>query len=248
VPRGGVRPVARRVAYLLVHGAYRGGWSWDRLAPLLEAEGHVVLRPTLAGQGDRRSELAPGIGLRSHVHEIAALLASRAADEVVLAGHSYGGMVISGAAHALPDRVRHLVYVDAPVPGDGQSLFDLLAPERRAELAALARDRGEGLSIPVTERLSTVADPDDARWIRERLTPQPLAAFTEPVSLRSERAAALPGTFIRCTATEGIPSPISRSGDRVRHDPRWRYHEIAAPHDVMVTAPRALADILLALA
>jgi pimeloyl-ACP methyl ester carboxylesterase len=240
VPRRGVRAIAR---FVLVHGAYRGAWSWDRLAPLLRSAGHDVVAPTLAGQGERAAELRPGIGLRSHVDEVAALIGG-GGEPAVLVGHSYGGMVVSGAAHAAPRSVRTLVYLDAPVPSDGQALWDLFSAERREQLLSLARAEGDGWLLPPRDALDAVRDPGLREWIAARLTPQPLASFTEAVTMRSAQAASLPRAYVRFRGGQRVVSPVSLSAGRVRGDPAWRYAELDEPHDAMVTAPADLARIL----
>src|SRR5262245_14863398 len=116
--------------FVLVHGAWHGGWCWQRVSPLLRARGHEVFAPTLTGLGERSHLLTREIGLETHVADVVNAIRWEDLTDVVLCGHSYGGMVISGAADRMADRVRSLVYLDAFVPADGQSIFDFMTAER----------------------------------------------------------------------------------------------------------------------
>jgi pimeloyl-ACP methyl ester carboxylesterase len=197
--------------FLLVPGAWLGGWCWRDVAARLRSDGHRVVAPTLSGLGERAHLLTPEIGLSTHAADIASLLRYHDLTEVVLVGHSNGGMVITAVAEQTADRIARLVYLDASVPLDGQSNDDVVGPEMAARLRATAQAQGEGWRVPpadyVTERL-----PKGLReWVRERLTPHPLRALAEPVQLRSAAAAALPRTFIRTTQSPLYVKLLERS-------------------------------------
>ena len=134
--------------YVLVHSAWGGGWYWSRTARLLRAAGYDVLTPTLMGLGERKHLLTPSVGLETHIQDILQVLRHERLSEVVLVGHSYGGMVISGVADAAADRIRSLIYLDAALPESGQTMLDLVLPARRTHLLESARVEGDGWKVP----------------------------------------------------------------------------------------------------
>jgi pimeloyl-ACP methyl ester carboxylesterase len=232
--------------YVLVHGGAHGGWCYNRVAPLLRAAGHEVFAPTLTGLGERAHLLSPDVDLDTHIEDVVAVLHYEDLRDVILVGHSYGGMVITAVADRAPERVGHLVYLDAATPMNGESLAELAAP-----LMAAARARGrvvDGVELvlfPGTEPLPHygVTDPDDIAWLEARLTPHPFRCFEQPLVLADEaRAAAIPQTHIVCTST--LPT---------RDPARWaaadgRVWDVDTGHDLMITEPKAVADLLLRVA
>lgn len=233
--------------FVLVHGGWHGGWCWQRVAPLLRAAGHAVWAPTLTGLADRAHALTRDTGLATHVADVARLLAFEELTGVVLVGHSYGGMVTTGVAAAAPDRLAALVYLDAMVPADGQSVFDLLPPARGAFLREQANARGDGWRVPPPSPAALgIDDGTEARWLAGKLTDHPLRAFQEP-SAQPGPAPDLPRTYVHCTDGPIVPS-FAPFAARFRHDPGWAYHELATGHDAMLSEPRAVADRLLAAA
>ena len=235
----------REGPFVLVHGGWHGGWCWRDVGRLLRASGHEVFAPTLTGLGERVHLLEPGIGLDTHVRDVVGVLDFEDLNGVVLVGHSYGGMVISGVAEHAAERVSRLVFLDAFVPEDGQSLFDLLRPERRDLYRQGALERGEGwrVSAPPPQALG-ITDEPRARWLAERLTPQPLRTFEQPVRLASPAAASLPRTYVHCTKGPLAPSFVPFA-TRYKYEPGWRYRELATGHDAMLTVPEELAEELL---
>ncbi|PLK27522.1 alpha/beta fold hydrolase [Novosphingobium sp. TH158] len=228
--------------FVLVHGGGHGGWCWQPVADLLRARGHAVHAPTLVGVAERAAELRPGIDLETHIAEVAALLASLAPERVVLAGHSYGGLVITGAADRAPERVARLAYVDAPLPRDGEALFDI-----SPGLAVLAEDVVEVDGVPLglwpDERALAIYGLTGAlaESALARLTPHPWACFTKPLRLTgAEALARIPTAMLNCAGTMAHRPEKFRqrllAGDLVE--------TIDAPHDVMLTHPQAVADFL----
>jgi pimeloyl-ACP methyl ester carboxylesterase len=233
--------------YVLVHGGWHGGWCWADVAAGLRAAGHAVSAPTLAGLGERAAELAPDIGLERHVQDVADVLAAGELRDVVLVGHSYGGMVVTGVAERAADRLAHLVYLDAFVPEDGQALFDILRPERRAYYEQLAESEGDGWRVPPPPPQALgIADEGQAARLAARLTPQPLRTFVQPVRLGAS-AGSIPRTYIHCTEGPLAPS-FAPFAARARTAPGWRLRELATGHDAMLTAANALVALLLELA
>jgi pimeloyl-ACP methyl ester carboxylesterase len=228
--------------FVLVHGAWHGGWCWRFVAPMLRRAGHDVFAPTLTGLGERAHLARPGIDLELHVQDVVALLETEDLQEVVLVGHSYGGMVVTGAADRCAARIRRLVYLDAFVPGNGRCALDYVLPER----AAAFREEGErtGTVAPPPLSLWGLKNPEHVAFAKPRETRHPYRTFTQPIRLANEAALArLPRTFIYCS------SPATGTFDalaaRVRGDPAWRFFEMKTGHDAMILVPEELAAILL---
>jgi len=235
---------------VLVHGAWHGGWCWKRVTPLLRAAGHEVYTPTLTGLGDRVHLLGPDITLSTHIDDVVNLLSYEDLTDVLLVGHSYGGMVITGAAEKVPERLAHLVYLDAFVPTDGRSLIDYYAPEVAERWKARACSEGRGYGIPPTPpEVLGVSRDDDLAWVRPKLGQQPLRTFLDPVQLSNAAARDLPRTYIYCSSPwVGRVGPFGQFANWIRTDHDWHYLEMATGHDAMVTAPRELATTLIEIA
>jgi pimeloyl-ACP methyl ester carboxylesterase len=232
------------MTFVLVHGAWHGGWKWRYVAPILRRAGHEVFAPTLTGLGERAHLAGPSIDLDSHVQDVVAVLETEDLREVVLVGHSYGGMVITGVAERCAGRLRRLVYLDAFVPESGKCLLDYVdaaVPER----AARFREEGERTGTVAPPPLATwgIVKPEQAAFARPRENRHPFRSFTQPVRLSDPRARALPRTFVYCS------SPATGSFDqfaaRYRRDPAWRFHEIKTGHDCMILVPDEVAAVLL---
>jgi pimeloyl-ACP methyl ester carboxylesterase len=233
--------------FVLVHGAWHGGWCWTRVLPPLRAEGHATHALTLTGVGERAHLLSPGIRLATHLDDVLNLIASEELDDVVLVGHSYGGMVITGVADILqrqrPGTLRHLVYVDAFVPRPGESWSSTQTPEVVAARVAAAQQSSGGLSLPPPDAEAFGLQGADRAWVNRRQTPQPFAVFGDPLAFDAVRIVALPRTYIACTAPPAANVAVSR--ERARTEPGWRFVEIATGHDPMISAPREFARMLL---
>jgi pimeloyl-ACP methyl ester carboxylesterase len=226
-----------RHIYVLVHGAWGGGWAFRRVDSLLTAAGHRVYRPTLTGLGERVHLAAPDVGLGTHVTDVVNVLLFEELRDVVLVGHSYGGMVITGVADRVPERIRHLVYVDAFAPEDGESL---LTAARGTKLEAFARRSVDsakaGFMLPT--------------WVRRGApppvgVPQPVRTFTEPVSFRNPAARRIPATYILTVEpgrAEG-DDDFAAFGQRAKSR-GWTVHVLRANHVPERTAPKELTDLL----
>lgn len=236
--------------FVLVHGAFVGGWGWRWVAPYLRAAGHTVHAPTLSGHGDRVHLASPAIDLDTHITDVLNVLHYEDLTDVVLVGWSYGGMIVAGAADRAPERIGHLIYLDSDVPRDGDTSVPL---ERHTARAALANAHGEGWYVPAAvtsaETLLLTGLPADIhQWILDRFTPHLLKTWTQPIHLTGA-AATMPTTYIRCT-TGSDPTDIdtARQDTRIHAEPSWHYHELPETHAAPFTAPQSLADLLLEIA
>lgn len=233
--------------FVLVHGGWHGAWCWDRVVPLLTDAGNAVETPTLAGLGERASELHPGIDLETHVAEVTSAISPDGPRDVVLVGHSYGGMVVAAVAARRARRIARLVYLDAFVPEDGQSLFDLAPPGRPAHMRDLARIHGEGWRVPApTPFAMGIVDEEEANWLAERMTPQSIATLVQPVWFGGTAPdhELAPRIFIHCIS-DPPSSTFLPFAARARSTPGWTLHELRTGHDAMLTAPYDLAQLLL---
>lgn len=227
--------------YVLVHGTGSGGWCWKKVAPLLRAAGHEVYAPTLTGVGDRSHLLKCGIDLTTHITDVANLLFYEDLSDVVLVGHSYAGMVITGVAARVPERLRLLVYLDAYVPEEGETERELWPAKMRAEIESEAA--GKGLRPPPSPAFLGITDPELSDWYLARVTAHPLATYDEPAPRGNTKSAALRRVFIHCTG--GPTAPVFAPFAAKARSRGWTYHEIATGHEAMLTAPDQVAAILL---
>ncbi|MCX7892232.1 MAG: alpha/beta fold hydrolase [Burkholderiales bacterium] len=229
------------MTFVLIHGAWHGGWCWKRVCHVLTAAGAAVHTPTLTGLGERAHLASPDVGLATHVQDVVNVLACEELAEVVLVGHSYAGVVVTAVADRVPDRIARLVYLDAVVPRDGECLLDRVSPEFRRRIDALARDEGDGWLVPPlsAERLGLVADAD-IDWVMPKLVPHPYRTFREPVALSFPPGGTAPRTYINCIGTQPRGSARTPQADGIDD-----YHELATGHDAMVTAPDDVAHLLL---
>ena len=235
--------------YVLVHGGGHGGWCYQRVARLLRAAGHEVHAPSLTGLGERSHLVSPDVDLDTHIRDITALLHYEDLTDVILVGHSYGGMVITGIADQAADRVGRVVYLDAANPHDGQSLA-ILSGEHITWTRQYGKvvDGVELVLLPETTDVGLlygVTDPDDVAWMMARLTPHPWKCFEQPLTLTNEAAyRAIPQYHIVCAST--LPTRDSALMEEARA--AGRLWVIDTGHDLMITEPRQVADALLQVA
>lgn len=227
------------MTFVLVHGAWHGGWCWRFVRPLLE--GHAVFTPSLTGLGERKHLARPDIDLGTHIEDVVSLLEMEDLREVTLVGHSYGGMVVTGAADRAPARIARLVYLDAFVPENGKCLLDYAVPERAARM----REEGErtGSVAPPPLSLWGLTRPEHIDFVKPREARHPFRTMSQKIEIRNEaQLGRLPKTFIYCS------SPATGSFDqfaaKYRSDPHWKFHELATGHDAMILMPEAVAQIL----
>jgi pimeloyl-ACP methyl ester carboxylesterase len=229
---------------LIVHGAWGGGWEWTPVADELRELGHDVFVPTLTGLGER-SHLGDDVALSDHLEDVLSVVAFERLRDVVMCGHSYGGMVATAAADRVPESVRGLVYLDGMVPRDGQAVVDLFPPEFGDGLVAAAEGRGDG-RVPYPPEVAPpeglIPEAVRAAYV-ERTRPQPLATLTEPVRLDG-LVSKLPRAYVRCVGdTDADAGLMETFAERARAE-GWLYRESATPHDLHLFDPRGTAVIL----
>jgi pimeloyl-ACP methyl ester carboxylesterase len=226
-----------KTTFVLVHGAWHGGWCWNKLTPLLRAAGHLVFTPTLTGLGERAHLLTADIDLDTHIKDIASMLEYEDLQNVVLVGHSYGGMVIAGVAEALTSRVAQLVFLDGFLPENGKALTDYAPP---------VPIRDDGWRVPPlgTSRDFGVTSESDIAWADPRLGDQPYRTMTQPVQLSAQMYESLPKTFIQLTE---LPWFVE-AAERAKRQGFRSYKLLSGGHDAMISQPRELSQILLEVA
>ena len=224
--------------FLVCHGAWSAGWAWKKMHPLMIKAGHRLVTPTYTGLGERAHLAHPAIDLDTHITDMLNVIKYEDRRDFVLIGHSYGGMVATGVADRARDKVKQLIYIDAFVPQDGQSLLDLNEPAR-ARMQEAAKS-GDGWRVPPNP---TPADtsPDDVAWLNERRVNMPVQCFEQKLKLSAPLT--LPRSYIYATRITPADTfgPFAKM---TRSDPAWRYYEIDASHSPNVTAPEALMTML----
>lgn len=236
--------------FVLVHGAWHGGWCWRDVRAALEADGHRVFTPTLTGLADKAHLRAPVPDLSMHIQDVLNVLEWEELSDVVLCGHSYGGMVITGVADRAKERLRAIVYLDAALPRSGQSMITQGPPrdaaaarQAAAQTAGLAPD-GAWMAVFPPEVLGIPPAHPGYAWVQRRLTPHPLPSWTEPLTLANGGSEGLRRMYVLCTDPVLPNSAFPWHAARVKADPGWLYREIATGHDAMVTAPAETAALL----
>lgn len=239
-------PAATSAAIVLVHGAWHGAWCWRRLLPLLRGSGVQAHAVTLTGVGERAHLLSPSVDLHTHIQDVVGLIEAEELQRVVLVGHSYAGMVVTGVADRLqrehPGTLAHLVYLDASVPRPGES-WSSPHPEATRQGRIEAAQPSGGLSFPPPDAQVFGLEGADREWVNRRQTPQPFSVYQQVLDFDAARVAAVPRSFIDCTSP--ALATIAPSRQRVRSEPGWQVMELATGHDPMVSEPQALADLLL---
>jgi pimeloyl-ACP methyl ester carboxylesterase len=227
--------------FVLLHGAFRGGWMWKPVRRRLAAAGHEVFASSLTGAGERAHLGHGGLSMETYITDVVSLLESEDLERVVLVGHSHGGFVAAAASERAAARIGHLVFLDAPVPRDGESAIDMMPAAARAE-------RHGGAPLP-DELPPTPLEPGDglseadARWANARLTPHPTRPSFDKISLRNPAALALPRTYVFCARTPPYyPSSFTR---KRLDDEGVPYRLLDAGHDAPLSAPAAVASLLL---
>lgn len=238
---------ASKHTYVIVHGAWGGGWDWKQVDRLLTADGHIVYRPTLTGLGERAHLASREVGLSTHVKDVINVILYEDLHNVVLVGHSYAGMVITGVIDQIPDRIRHVIYLDAFVPEDGESANDGWRLMGRNVLA----DRNEivqagPFAIKVEDGFMIFVGADLSKSPPSEV-PQSVKTWTEPVSFKNPSARTIPGTAV-WFVEKGEPHSLSGTpGEPLEHRVRargWENLFMESDHLAERTHPRELATLL----
>jgi pimeloyl-ACP methyl ester carboxylesterase len=229
------------IPFVLVHGAWQGNWVWERVADQLRAAGHLVYTPSLTGLGERAHLAKPEIDLETHIADVIGVIEHHELDSIVLCGHSYGGMVVAGAADRLPQRIKSLVFLDAFIPEPGKSLWDFLPPEAAAQQRASAKDGWKIARISAAE--FRVQHPEDIARLDRRAVDQPIATMEQKSTVTGAWKNIPHLAYIRA-GRQARPT-FARFAEQVRSDPRWQYFELPCGHNVMLDLPEALTGILL---
>ncbi len=226
--------------YVLVHGAWHGGWCWKRMLPALQAPGVEIYTPTLTGLGERAHLASRDVSLETHIQDVLGVIESERLDDVMLVGHSYGGVVVTAVADRIPQRISRLVYLDALVPKAGQSAYDCAGPMFRERIEGLVKTQGEGwyIPIPTAERMGLVLQ-EDIDFAMPRLVPHPARTFSEPVNLKSPWAKPVRRSYLNCIGRSTPGGPRSTQAEGIDD-----YYELSTGHDAMVTMPKEVAAIL----
>jgi len=227
--------------FVLVPGAWHGSWCWKRVRTALQALGHEVFTPALTGVGERAHLLSREINLDTHIDDVVNLIRWEELSNVVLCGHSYGGAVIAGAADRVPECIQALVYLDAFVVENGQSVHDTLPDAPRALQLELARDVGDGWKVPPIPAEAFNVNPTDREWVDRQCTMQPLATFQQPIRLNGRFSTPQNTTFILATGFADSPFQPFYEQAKTRG---WTTMTLSCGHDVMLDQPQELTDIL----
>jgi pimeloyl-ACP methyl ester carboxylesterase len=231
--------------FVLVHGAFHGGWCWRLVAAELRSRGHQVFTPTLTGLGERSHLATPEVDLGTHIEDVINVLAWEDLQSVMLVGHSYGGLVVGGVAERVPERLAGLIYLDAIVPENGRSALDFQVPERRQTMEEAAAGYNGWQLPPVPAEFYGVTDPDQAAWVDGHCTPQPFATFRQASQLSGAGEGVPLKAYIRCTQTP--LGYMQQFVERAEQAPDWQLLYIDTGHDCMVTEPERLTHMLIGL-
>lgn len=232
--------------FVLVHGAWHGGWCWQEVATILRAAGHTVYTPTQTGLGERRHLLSRDITLETFGEDIGNVIRFEDLQDVVLVGHSFGGLAISWVADRMADRLRHLVYLDSLIVADGKAPFDNLPADVVEARVKAAEESSEGLSLPVPPASAFgITDPGQQERVAPRLTPHPISTYQSKLVLEHPLTNGVPTTYVVCT--DPIYPALEATRTWVREQ-NWAVRELATGHDAMVSAPQETADLLMELA
>jgi pimeloyl-ACP methyl ester carboxylesterase len=226
--------------FVVAHGAWSAAWAWKKMRPLLRAAGHELWTPTYSGLGERAHLASPAIDLDTHIQDVVGVLEMEDLRDVVLIGHSYGGMVATGVADRARSRIAQLIYLDAFVPKDAQSLLDLQPVEVRERMRELARSAGEGWRLPPNPMPADTPAADVA-WAAGRRLAQPIKIFEQ--ALRLDGTAPPPRSYIYCRRI-GPTDVFRQFAERAQRESGWRYFEIESSHNPHITAPHELLALL----
>ena len=240
---GAARAQAAPKTFVLVHGAWHGGWCWRGVADQLQAKGHKVYAPTLTGLGERSHLMSALITLDTHITDVANVIMWEDLDNIVLVGHSYAGFVISGVAERALHSIGSIVFVDAFLPDNGQRVVDLRPDLKAATLAAAGKNE---VSRPIPPAKLFGVNEKDQPWVDGKMTPQPTLVWLQSIALSGARDKVPKKTYIRATAYAS--AIFEMHFQTLKSDRSWRTYGVPCGHDIMVDMPDRLVEILLEVA
>ncbi len=239
--------------FILIHGSWHNGSAWYKVEHLLKQRGATVYTPTLTGMESFQHPASEDIGLTIHIQDIVHLIQENKLENVILVGHSYSGLILAGVAELIPDKVDKLVYLDAFIPEDNQSLFDLMSQEtidgmRSSLVNAEGKSKQDGaeevwLLPPGEPQAYGVVVPEDVAWLQKHMVYTPVLTFEEPVTVKNPAAQDIARYFIRCTEFNFL-APYEHKAKQAG----WPVFQIKSAHDAMIIKPNELTDIFLQIA
>lgn len=234
--------------FVLVHGAYLGAWCWDKVTAILDAKGKIFYTLDLSGLGERKVLFSGMINLSTHINDVVQLIREEDLEDVILVGHSYAGMVISGVAEIIPHRIKHLIYLDSMLPINGQRAFDIM-PGSRSRVTEI--DSGSGkikVIMPPDPQVLGISDLQEIAKVKFLMSPMPAACYEEPVKLGNPDVKLIKKTYIFCEIqASGDSQKSHESAYQQAIGDNWSRLKIVGPHMVMLTHPKELAEVLLQL-
>jgi pimeloyl-ACP methyl ester carboxylesterase len=237
--------------FVLVHGAFLGGWAWRRVVSLLRAAGHEVLTPTLTGIGERSHLLGSQVGYGTHVDDIVNVLKYEGLRDVILVGHSYAGLVITGVADREPARIAKLVYLDSQIATSGQNAMGASPSGTADKLGSLAESVGPRMLPPISLDAMGIFDAADRAWVEPLVSPHPMKCLEDVVTL-AHGDPRMPRSYIRCTERASMVAffgidPLATFVEKAQKE-GFQLHEIPSGHHPMITHPQELVSVLQAIA
>lgn len=232
--------------FVLVHGSWQGGWCWKRVVFLLRRAGHEVFAPTLTGLGERAHLMSDAVDLDTHIADILGVLHCEELNDVILCGHSYGGMVISGVADKVCEKIRALVYLDAVVPEDGACLMDYLGKDEVKRFREGARQQGEGVRLAPLAAKDLKVNAGDCDWVDRQCVAHPIRSFEQRLKLTGAWGTVPKRVYVY--AAGYAPSVFTPFYKRLARDPQWETVSMPCAHEMMIDMPERLAEILLEVA
>ncbi|MGS2739163.1 alpha/beta hydrolase [Sinomicrobium sp. M5D2P17] len=229
--------------FVLVHGAWHGGWCWKNVKKNLVDKDYATYTPSLSGMGEHKHNLNDSISLKTHILDIINLILMEDLENVILVGHSYAGSVITGVADSIPERLNKLIYLDAMLVHDGESPITSEPESEQLKKRKIFKKKVH--FQPISSTYFGISDTTQIVWVNKRLTPQPYMTFGQPLKLKHNFGNGVPMIYIACTNPQ--LSVLKDRSDKLKNDPAWNYLTLNTGHDAMITMPNELSLMLMEL-